>query len=128
MSTTPSQATTLSWEWPADRVPDHRLLIHVEDIHDEQGGMFGIRQSPSLAAALPDPVVVTATVVAGPEAWAGQRLTLRLPRLELGGVTPGDHAGLGVLGDEVAICIAPAPADADRDGQIRWLDSWACGG
>ncbi len=128
MSESTSEPVSLTWEWPADRVPDRRLLVHVEDISAESGGLFGVRQSPSMAAALPDPVVVTATVVAGPEDWTGRRIALRLPRPELAGVAPGDHAGIGVLGENVGICIAKAPATADREAMTQWLADWPCGG
>lgn len=128
MSDSPSESATLRWEWPADRVPDHRILVRIDAIREERGGLLGIRRSPSLADALPNPVELEATVVAGDAPGLGRRLSLRLPRPELHDIAVGDHAAMGLLGPGTCICIAKAPAGTDQAAQERWLASWNCGG
>lgn len=116
----------LVWEWPGDRAPDARILVRVDAI-DSSGGASGSVQSPSLAGYLPDPVVLTGTVVAGDAPWVGREVSLRLPRLELKGAGSGGLAGLGVVGEATCICIASAPDDLAGDAASAWLSTMPCG-
>ena len=57
----------------------------------------------------------------------GKPVTLRLPRLELRDVKAGGLAGLGVIGDAICICVAPAPEDLSGDAAADWLTTMPCG-
>ena len=110
------------WEWPGDRNPDSRILVRVDAIRD--GGSSG---SPSLAGYLPDPVILSATVVAGDQSWVGRSLSIRLPRPELKGATSGGLAGLGLIGGDICICIVSAPDGLAGDAASQWLSAMPCG-
>ena len=117
----------LGWEWPGDRAADIRILVRVDAIDPAGGGVSGSVQSPSMAGFLPDPVNLSGTVVDGEESWVGKPVTLRLPRLELRDVKAGGLAGLGVIGDAICICVAPAPEDLSGDAAADWLTTMPCG-
>jgi len=101
------------WEWPANRNIEKRIAIKVEGVTKAGQGPFGIKGSPSLAAALPDPVVVTGQIVGGDPHNTGMVVRLTLPRLELVDIAAGGYAMLGLVGRDTCICIKPIEADAD---------------
>jgi hypothetical protein len=99
----------LKWEWPGDRAPDVRLVVAVEGLSEEGGGLFGLKRSPSLGDSLPDPVVLRGRVVGGEPGWVGRAVKLRLPRLELPEVRAGDKVDLEVLAGGTCISAAKVP-------------------
>ncbi len=113
----------LRWEWPADRKPEHRIAATVASLAPAHEG---VKMSPSIAAHVPDPMLLEATVEAGRADWAGRGLTLRLPKLELARIAVGDRVALGLVGDGVCICIAAVPAGQDPAQLEKWLDDWTC--
>ncbi|MEI2743426.1 MAG: hypothetical protein V9G63_13530 [Candidatus Competibacter sp.] len=125
MSQSRETALNLKWEWPGDRTPDYRILVRVDRLAQPDQGLFGWKKSPSLASALPDPIELTGTVIAGQQDWLGKTITLSLPKLELASAGEGDRVAMGVLIQNVCICIAKAPDPLPGDAE-RWLASWRC--
>jgi hypothetical protein len=117
----------LAWQWPAGRSVETRLLVRLEKVDPVQRGLFGrIANSPSLTVSLPDPHVITGTVVHGPPAFQGQRVSLRAPGTETASLTVGEVAALGLIGEgHVCVCIVQAP-DGTPGEQAEWLESWSC--
>ena len=62
----------LEYEWPNGRTPDHKLAVTVASVKPYKAGWFGLKNSPSISK-LPDPVEVTATIIAGDNALARHR-------------------------------------------------------
>ncbi|ROS00200.1 hypothetical protein EDC56_2838 [Sinobacterium caligoides] len=91
----------LHWQWPNDRTPDRVLQLTIDDIAPAKSGLFGILRTPSLIANMPEPQVVRGYLTDKPE----QTITLTLPKVELGSLTEGDSAALGVIGDNICICV-----------------------
>ncbi len=109
------------WEWPADRKPDTRLLAKVSRLEKNSEGFFGINRSPSIAANLPDAQVMTGHIVDG-----NQKFTLILPKVEAANISVNDYVALGILGNDVCICIAKAPDSGNQTKQMEWLKNWEC--
>lgn len=118
-------ALNFKWEWPGDRAPDYRILVRVDGLTRPKQGLFGWKKSPSLASALPDPIELNGTVMAGERDWIGKKIVLSLPQLELAGAGEGDHVAMGLLGQNVCICIEKAPQRLPDDPE-QWLASWRC--
>tara|TARA_Y100000296_G_scaffold17102_1_gene20119 strand:- start:987 stop:1433 length:447 start_codon:yes stop_codon:yes gene_type:complete len=110
----------LNWEWPAEREPDQKILVHIEHIKAPDSGFLGIGRSPSLVNSYPDPVVVTGVVVKAEELSIGKNISIMMPRLELNDLDVRDYAVLGVVDGETCICITRVSGD-DVD-----LDSVSC--
>lgn len=112
---------TLTWQWGG--VAAHRAIITVETVKKEGGGFLGINQSPSIAGYLPDPRIVSGSVLAGD---AAGEIRLRMPAYELPPVNPGDLFAIGYTADDMAICVAAAPAGLDAAAAASWLAAWKC--
>lgn len=110
----------LNWEWPADRKPDQKILVNIENIKTPGAGFLGIGRSPSMVNSYPDPVVVTGVIVKAGDLSTGKKISITMPRLELNDLGAGDHAVLGLLDGETCICITRVSGD-DVD-----LDSVSC--
>jgi hypothetical protein len=116
----------LMWQWPAGRAIEHKMLVRLERLDVERRGFPGVRNSPSLAGSLPDPHILTGTVVHGPVEWRGSLITLRLPGTEVAGLTTGGMVAIALLDDgRVCVCIAPAPEGTSAE-QSLWLAGWSC--
>lgn len=113
----------LSWEWPADRSPVRTVLAKIDRVEAQKTG--SIANSPSMAAHLPDPVLLDAHAIDGAYT-ARTRLSLRLPKTELGDVSAGDIVAFGLVEGDVCICIENAPADLDEDARADWFSKWSC--
>lgn len=95
----------LNWEWPAKRAVEDRLLVKIESVKKESGGLFGIKKSPSLAASLPDPFVVNGVVMNTDSHLQGKSLKFVAPKLELEGITSGSYVMLGLINHTTCICV-----------------------
>jgi hypothetical protein len=117
----------LAWQWPAGRPVETRLLVRLEKVDPVQRGLLGrIANSPSLTGSLPDPHVITGTVVYGPPAFQGHQVSLRAPGTEAVSLTVGEVAALGLIGEgRVCVCIVQAP-DGTPGEQAVWIESWSC--
>lgn len=110
-----------TWEWPADRKSEIRLLAKVSKLEKHSEGFFGINRSPSIAANLPDAQVMTGRLVDG-----DQKFTLILPKAEVANISANDYVALGILGNDICICIAKAPDGGNQAKQMEWLKNWEC--
>ena len=113
----------LEFEWPNGREPGHRLAVQVESVKPYKSGWFGLKNSPSISK-LPDPIEVTAKVLAGNPSLLGETIELVMPKLMLEGLSAGDRMAVGVLDQKVCICVASIKAETkDLD---QWLNQWQC--
>lgn len=110
----------LKWEWPAERQPALKLAVLVADVGAADKGWFGIKRSPSLVEGIPDPIELKGTVINGDRSLLQKSITITLPRLEAESIGKGDFAAIGVLDNNVCICIKKL-ATADED-----LSDWQC--
>jgi hypothetical protein len=104
-----SSGHTLTWQWPAGRPVDLRLLVRIERVERVRRGLLArIENSPSLAGSIPDPHEIGGTVLHGPQALSGRHVRLRVPGAETSGLIVGRIASLGIVEDEgVCICVSP---------------------
>lgn len=105
----------MRWEWPANRNIEKRIAVKIEKIKDASQGFLGIKGSPSLAAALPDPVVVTGTIVTGDPLLKGKIVRLTLPKLELETIEVGHLAMLGLVAPYTCVCIKRVEENTDLE-------------
>lgn len=122
----------LVWQWPAGRQPDHKLLLNIRDIKRERTGLFNFfKNVESAADYLPEAMVLLGTVAAGRVGLLGAEVSIRLPRIELGGVAAGDHVGVGIIDEDkgdrnICICIKSAPDGLGSKELKDWLQSMEC--
>ena len=115
----------LTWMW--NRPPAQRALVRVVRVEAEGGGLFGFKRSPSMADALPDAQVLTATLLPIDGGRAGRAVVVRLPKRELPAhVAAGQTVALGYTQDGAAVCIAALPPDVGAGAQRDWLERWTC--
>lgn len=95
----------LTWEWPADRMAEQKLLVKVVEIKAEGGGFFGFKKSPSFAGNLPDPVTVKAKLISQEKNLKDKTVEITLPKLELESIKVDDFAVIGVIASNTCICI-----------------------
>lgn len=103
----------LTWEWPADRVAEQKLLVKIVDIRNQSAGFFGFGKTPSFAGNLPDPVKVKAELMNKEGDLKGKTVELTLPKLELESAKANDYAVLGVVGSKICICIKTVDPNVD---------------
>ncbi len=113
----------LRWEWPAERSPTHKIAANVTSLAPAKQG---VAESPSIAAQLPDPMLLRGSVTTGRDDWKGRSFHLRVPQLELADIGVGDAVALGLVDDDVCICIAPMPGGHDETQTLKWLHGWNC--
>ena len=121
-----SSELELTWQWSAGRSPDHRILVSIKSLKEGDSGWFGINKSPSIADNLPDPMIVNASVLEGPEDWVGREVVLVIPRPELGDIQSGDKVGLGVINNDTCICAVKSPTLSDESALKAWTASFEC--
>lgn len=115
---------SFSWEWPDDRFPDHKLAVKVEQLKPHSTGFLGLKKSPSFVASIPDPMVLTGTIVAGKASLVGKSVNIVLPKLELGNVSTDDIVAVGVLDAGTCICLESVPMSEHEAS--AWLEQWQC--
>lgn len=95
----------LTWEWPADRTVEQKLLVKIVDVKSEGSRFFSFKKTPSFASNLPDPVTVKAKIVSQETSLKNKTIELVLPKLELESIKADDLAILGVVDSKICICI-----------------------
>lgn len=93
----------LRWEWPAGRQPSQTLEVRVDKVKADGGGLFGIRNSPSMADGFPNPMILEGELLGVPSGQPSVRVHLRYPAHDLPAVAVGDRLGLAVLDGNVCI-------------------------
>jgi hypothetical protein len=121
-----SEEIALKWEWPAGRTLDSRALVEVHSLKKESGGLFGIKKSPSMANAFPDPIILSGKVLEGPPGIYGKAVRIRLPAAEAKGVTPAQLVGIGLVGSDTCVCVVPAPQGVAAGEAKEWLAQLQC--
>lgn len=96
-----------TWQWPAERSAEQKILVQVDSINTSSGGLFSALKSPSLADTLPDAQVLSARVVNTDKVLDGKSITLLVPKLEIQSVEPGGYVVLGMVEETICICITP---------------------
>lgn len=114
------------WQWPANRMPDIRLLAKVSKFEKQKESLLGTNKSPSIAANLPDAYVLTGTIVEGSAVSANQVFILTLPRIEAANISVDDYVALGIINNDICICIAKVPDSDSRAKKMEWLANWDC--
>src|SRR5688572_24793576 len=72
----------LSWQWPAGRAPDHKLLLDVRNVRRQRIRLSRLFSNVESAADyLPDAMEVTGTVALGREYLLGANAALCVPRM-----------------------------------------------
>jgi hypothetical protein len=98
----------LTWQWPAGRPVEVRLLVHLEKVQPARRGFLGLGNSPSLAGSMPDPHELVGVVMHGPQMLLGSRVNLWVPGTETAGLVVGEIATLGIVGDgNICVCVSP---------------------
>lgn len=104
----------LKWQWPAERKAEENMLVRVNSINKQSGGFLGIKKSPSLAESFPDPVVIDGVVINTDKSLDGKTIRLSAPKLEVENIKGGSYAVLGIVDDNICICVIPV-ANKDID-------------
>jgi len=97
----------LKWEWPANSAIEHKLLVKVDDIAKQGSGFFGVKKSPSLAASLPDPYIISGSVENSDNKLHGKTVSLVAPKLEIGNIHKGAYVVFGLVDSTTCTCIVP---------------------
>lgn len=116
------------WEWRSGRALEQGLGLKIIKIKSEGGGLFGIGRSPSLAGSIPDARRVQADVVVLDKVGAvkvGDRVTFRIPKIELKGANEGALAVVGTIGQK-AVCFVPAPKTVSEESLADWMSVASC--
>lgn len=104
----------LNWEWPAERQIEQRILIKINKMKEQGSGFFGIKKSPSLATNLPNPIVITGTVLGDDKLIAGKTVSVVAPKIEVESLNAGGFAVVGIVDTDTCIClVAVESANAD---------------
>lgn len=102
----------LKWEFPADREANEKLLVKIEKIKKESGGLFGTKKSPSLVDAFPEATRVSGVILSEDKNIKGKSVELVLPGLELEGIAKNGFAMLGLVDTNTCICIKPVESES----------------
>ena len=100
-----SAEINLRWEWPAERAIEDRILVKIDNVKAKGSGFFGIKNSPSLAGSLPDPVIVNGVVIDSDNKLNGKSIQVVAPKLEIENIKKGNYAMFGIVETSVCICI-----------------------
>ena len=125
MSKTNPADWSLIWEWPANRKPEAKILIMVRAVETPAGSWLPFKKTPSIAANLPNPVLLEGEVLGGDPSHIGRSVRLTLPAAEVPGLKAGDRLAMGLVGSAVCICVHAAPPTSEPIED--WLQSWQCG-
>ena len=119
-----SRSDPLQWQGAADRTPVRFIAMRVGGVEKDGGGLFGIRNSPSLAGALPDARIVEGAAIGE----AGGPIKVRAPGGELPpGLGAGARVVLGMVDETHVICILAPPDDVADDALAAWAGTQSCG-
>jgi hypothetical protein len=95
----------LTWEWPADRTVEQKLLVKIVDIQKGSPDFFNFIKTPSFANNLPDSITVKAMLIGQETDLKNKTIKLTLPTLELEPIKIDDFAIIGVVDNKICICI-----------------------
>jgi hypothetical protein len=116
-----SPVVDLTWQGAAGRTPHSFLVLRIDSVSRDRGGLFGIRNSPSLADSFPDPTVIEAS---GPDG----RRRLRGPGAELpSGLARGDRVAVGLIDAGHFLCLLVPPTSLPDDAVAAWAATQTCG-
>ena len=93
------------WEWPGDRKPLFRVLVKINKLDKQGHGLLGIRNSPSMASYLPDPMILEAAIIKSQPPLSAQSLILVVPAREIPDLAVGDTAVLGLVDHAACMCV-----------------------
>lgn len=119
-----AQIIKITWEWPAGRQLETKLLINIDKISKASTGFFGIRASPSMADAIPDATEVVATVISGQEDLVGKIISMRIPGVEAKKLKVGEPAAIALVDNNISICVSAAPPN--KHELENWFSTWNC--
>lgn len=117
-----TNATVLNWEWPADRLIKHKIIVELTDVVAQKKML----KSPSFAADLPDPVEITGKVIGGDFLGKVAKITLKLPKIELAEASMGSRVALAMIDEETVVCINLLPLNLKEQEGEAWLEKWEC--
>lgn len=118
-----NRSEPLEWEGAADRKPTLFAPIKVLGVKKERGGLFGLRNSPSMEGFQPDSHLIEGTLLQG-----GGKVRLSLPGSEVpAGLASGARAVLGLVDADHVICVLLPPAEVTDDALATWAASQTCG-
>ncbi|WP_444943300.1 hypothetical protein ACJJIK_15760 [Microbulbifer sp. ZKSA006] len=100
-----SEDMELKWEWPAARKAEKTIVIEVTTLKPVGSGLFGLKKTPSFAANIPDPITISGIIQEQDSPLDGKTLKITAPKLELGSLKTGEYATLGIINNDVCICI-----------------------
>jgi hypothetical protein len=117
----------LQWEGAAGRQPESKLVVQVRERKEGAPGTLGqLGNHPSLARSVPSPVDIQAAVLAHTGSWSAPNVALRYPKYKLPDAALNERLALGVLGQNVCICLARVPGDVADAALPEWLAHWQC--
>ncbi len=106
--------SALTWQGAAGRTPQRFLVLRVDGVSKDGGGLFGIRQSPSIAGSFPDATIIEASGEAG-------RRTLHGPGAELPtGLATGTRIAVGLVDETHFISVLLPPASVSDESVPAW--------
>ena len=115
--------TLLNWEWPANRIIKHKMVIKIIDI----AAVKKIIKSPSLAANIPDPMALRGKVLSSDLNDEMEIIKLVLPKVELGDISMKAKLALGMIDDKTVVCITTLPSNLnDIIEEKDWIEKWKC--
>lgn len=121
-----SRAAQITREWAHGRKPDRFIVVRVDKVAPDDGGLFGIGKSPSIAGSHPDPHKIEGEVVWGKGPDDASRVAVVVPGAEGRTIASGDRLAMGMLGPATTICILKAPADLPGTGFEAWVRTVEC--
>ncbi len=117
-----SNNKTLSWEWAANRIVKHKMIVEVVELEAVNKWI----KSPSFAADMPDPVSLEGKVLISDFPGKINIIKLVLPKPELGDVSKGKKLALGLVDNDTVICVGVLPLNLSDDEEDVWLGQWEC--
>jgi hypothetical protein len=121
MESAAEKSRTLKWEGQADRAITGYLFVKLDRIEKDKGGLFGIKNSPSLAESLPDPRKLHGKVIRG-KGNDPAEVTLHAPGGELPELKADDRVALALIGENACVRVLKVPADLPDDELAAWVE------
>ncbi len=114
--------TIINWEWPANRIVKHKMIVEVVDLRAADKWI----KSPSFAADIPDPMSLKGKVLKSNLASQIEIIKLVLPKVELGDVSKGSKLALGMINNSTVVCVGVLPLNFSSIEEDAWLEQWEC--
>jgi hypothetical protein len=117
----------LQWEAPAGRQPEHKIVVHVDEMQVSDKGLFGpIENHPSMAHSMPNPIEITGSVIQHAADWSAARVKLKYPQYKMKEAKVQDRLALAIVAKDTCICMTRVPDDVADTSLTDWLQQWAC--